>query len=160
MAECWAQAGSPVPALLPEPTEPKADNIYGRTRTEVLRQAWPFTGHPSWTGGEVNDGPRSPGHGSPVFLLQHTWRHVACCRLVPSWFHNSAPCPTYLQQSGEALLGSPSELNCYRQRGNSSYREWCSRGPPGDSTGFGNSMEIPEEEDAQEVDSAWPSGCP
>lgn len=113
MAKCWAQAGSPVPALLPEPTEPKADNIYGRTRTEALRQAWPFTGHPRWMGGEVNDGPRPSGHGSPVFLLQHTWRHVACCRLVSSWSHNSAPCPTYLQQSGEALLGSPSELNSY-----------------------------------------------
>lgn len=37
---------------------------------EALRQAWPFTGHPSWTGGEVDDGPRPPGHGSPVFLLQ------------------------------------------------------------------------------------------
>lgn len=108
------------------------------------------------------------GAQSSFSSSRHTWRHVACCRLVPSWSHNSAPCPTYLQQSGEALLGSPSELNSYRQWGNSSCREWCSCGSPGDSTGFGNNMEILEEEDAQKVscshvwlcDSAWPSGCP
>lgn len=107
-------------------------------------------------------------HQSSFSSSRDTWRHVASCRLVPSRSHNSAPCPTYLQQSGEALLGSPSELNSYRQWGKSSYREWCSRGPADDSTGFGNNMEIPEEEDAHEVscsqvwlcDSAWPSGCP
>ena len=50
--------------------------------------------------------------------------------------------PSWLTQGAEFLQTAGRE---------SSYWEWRSRGPPGGSTGLGNSMEIPEEEEAQEV---------